>query len=95
MVELRKREVGSVLNYSAEAEAEVAEGSEADQKKLEGERLREVMKALDEAGECEKGFDAMGGQRGSTAFALKVVSRCWLPLTHSMSELKWVSFRPG
>lgn len=72
MTELRKREVGSVLNYSAEAEVEG--GDEKEQRKVEAERLREVERALDEAGEFERDVAKMGGGRGSTAFALKVVS---------------------
>lgn len=69
---LRKREVGSVLNYSAEAEAE--EGDEVEQqRKVEEGRLREVERALDEAGEFERDVERSGGGRGSTAFALKVV----------------------
>jgi len=94
MVELRKREVGSVLNYSAEAEVE--EGDEGEQRKVEGERLREVERALDEAGQFERDVERMGGKRGSTAFALKVVSSR-LCLTHFQGKLELSSagYRPG
>ena len=77
MIALREAGIGSVLNYSAEAEEEVpldkAAGREA-VKKLEAERLDEVFKAIEQAGAYEDQLAAEGYGRGATAFALKVVS---------------------
>lgn len=69
--------MGSVLNYSAEAEVEVetgGDGKEGVMKRLEKERLQEVVRALDEAGEFEREMEREGWERGTTAFALKIVS---------------------
>ena len=75
MEDLRRREVGSVLNYSAEAEVDkgAKEGLGEVMRRLERERLEEVERALDGAGEFERVMEMEGRQRGSTAFALKVV----------------------
>lgn len=71
MEKLRGRGVGTMLNYSAEAEL----GAEFDSEKLELARLEEVERALDEAGRFERDVEAKGGMAGSTAFALKIVRR--------------------
>lgn len=71
MEKLRSRGVGTMLNYSAEADL----GVEFDAKKLEQARLEEVERALDEAGRWERDVEANGGMAGSTSFALKIVSR--------------------
>jgi len=70
MEKLRSRGVGTMLNYSAEADL----GVEFDAKKLEQARLEEVERALDEAGRWERDVEANGGMAGSTSFALKIVS---------------------
>lgn len=69
MEELRERNIGAVLNYSAEAECETKD----DARRLQQARLKEVYHALEGAGEFEDRVAAKGGLRGSTAFALKVV----------------------
>ena len=66
---LRRRNVGAALNYSAEADGEI----ESDHAELD--RLREVETALDVQGALEQRMYAEGWERGSSAFALKVV-RC-------------------
>ncbi|RSH88590.1 hypothetical protein EHS25_002817, partial [Saitozyma podzolica] len=68
MEELRERNIGAVLNYSAEAECETKD----DARRLQQARLKEVYRALEGAGEFEDRVAAKGGLRGSTAFALKV-----------------------
>ncbi|WWD18940.1 hypothetical protein CI109_103396 [Kwoniella shandongensis] len=75
MVDMRLRGIGSMLNYSAEAEVE--ENDEAgDAVGLKGEelarqqRLEEVLRALNKAGEFERSMSEE--QRGSTGFALKI-----------------------
>jgi proline dehydrogenase len=73
MRDLRTRGVGSVLNYSAEADLEGVEDSGEFMRELERRRLKEVERALDQAGEFEMECERNGGLRGSTAFALKVV----------------------
>jgi proline dehydrogenase len=75
MEELRGRNVGTVLNYSAEAECEGAE----DARRLQEQRLREVYRAIEGASEFEDKMAAKGELKGSTCFALKVVS--WKLLT--------------
>lgn len=69
MEKLRSRGVGTMLNYSAEAEI----GADFDASLLEQARLEEVERALDEAGQFERDVEARGGMAGSTAFALKIV----------------------
>ena len=71
MDKLRARGVGSMLNYSAEADL----GGDFDAKALERARLEEVERALDEAGRFERDVEAQGGMAGSTAFAVKIVRR--------------------
>ena len=68
---LRSRDVGTVLNYSAEV---AEDGGREGTNRLERERLEEVERALDEAGAFERQVEENGGKRGSTAFALKIVS---------------------
>lgn len=70
MERLRARGVGTMLNYSAEAEI----GANFDAAVLEQARYEEVERALDEAGRFERDVEARGGMPGSTAFALKIVS---------------------
>jgi proline dehydrogenase len=77
MEELRERNIGAVLNYSAEAECETKD----DARRLQQARLKEVYHALEGAGEFEDRVAAKGGLRGSTAFALKVV-RTWMAALH-------------
>lgn len=71
MRQLREVGVGAVLNYSAEVGIEPGSGGEEAAKV---ERLLEVERALDKLGEFETWAEAIGGERGSSAFALKVVS---------------------
>ncbi|ORY35407.1 FAD-linked oxidoreductase-like protein [Naematelia encephala] len=81
MEELRRRNVGSVLNYSAEAEVE-EHGNETDKnggiekrkvmEEFELKRLEEVERALEEQGRFEDRLEKEGWERGSSAFALKV-----------------------
>ena len=66
METLRANGVGSVLNYSAEAE--VADVT------AEAQRYGEVERALDEGGAFEDWVFRQGGEKGITAFALKIVS---------------------
>lgn len=65
MAELRSRNVGTLLNYSAEADE-----AKADTRGLEKQRLEEVYRAIDAMGE----FEAQAEKRGASAFALKIVS---------------------
>jgi proline dehydrogenase len=78
---LRRRNVGSALNYSAEADGEI----ESDHAELD--RLREVETALDVQGALEQRMHAEGWERGSSAFALKVVSCTIQPMTHVQTGL--------
>lgn len=56
-----------MLNYSAEADEDSKMG-------LEERRLKEVYKALEMIASFEKGVEVRGGGKGSTGFALKIVS---------------------
>ncbi|KAK8854911.1 hypothetical protein IAR55_003650 [Kwoniella newhampshirensis] len=69
MVEMRSRGVGSMLNYSAEAEVEPSMGSEGEEMARK-ERMEEVLRALEKAGAFERSLEEE--QRGSTGFALKI-----------------------
>lgn len=75
MRDLRKVGIGSVLNYSAEVGVD-DEGGLTDEKRrlFEEKRLKEVERALVEAGRFEAQIAEQGLKRGSTSFALKVVS---------------------
>ncbi len=80
MKALRRRGIGSVLNYSAEAEVDEGSGGSVEEQEkvlrmLQERRLRQVELALDEAGEFEEQIAREGGIKGSTAFALKIVCR--------------------
>jgi hypothetical protein len=75
MRDLRKVGIGSVLNYSAELGGDGDQGVTEDKKRLfEEKRLKEVERALVEAGRFETQIGEQGLKRGSTSFALKVVS---------------------
>jgi proline dehydrogenase len=69
MMALRSRNVGSLLNYSAEADENAT-----DVRHLEKQRLDEIYRAIDAMGKFEDDVEAGGGKRGSSAFALKIVS---------------------
>ena len=69
MMQLRSRNVGSLLNYSAEADENAT-----DVRHLEKQRLDEIYHAIDAMGKFEDDVESSGGQRGSSAFALKIVS---------------------
>ncbi|OCF34036.1 hypothetical protein I316_04382 [Kwoniella heveanensis BCC8398] len=66
--ELRRRNVGSALNYSAEADAV----EEVDVRDVEQLRFREIQRAIDVQGDFEKRMQAEGWAAGSSAFAVKV-----------------------
>lgn len=70
MAFLRSRNVGTLLNYAAEAD----ENLQVHSKDLEQLRLQEVERAIDEAGAFEASEAKKGAARGSTMFALKIVS---------------------
>lgn len=72
MIDLRSRGVGTLLNYAAEAG--IDEGKDMDPECLEQLRLKEVEGAIIEAGRFETAEAARGATRGSTMFALKIVS---------------------
>ncbi|KAI9637293.1 FAD-linked oxidoreductase-like protein [Dioszegia hungarica] len=74
MEAMRRRNVGAMLNYSAEADLDAAgEGDSREAgKAFEKKRLEEVYRALERAGEFEAGMEKRGGMRGSTCFALKI-----------------------
>ncbi|WVW83739.1 hypothetical protein I302_105760 [Kwoniella bestiolae CBS 10118] len=65
---LRRRNVGSALNYSAEADAveqmDIRDGEEL--------RFKEIQRAIDVQGEFEKRMHLEGWAPGSSAFAVKV-----------------------
>lgn len=69
MLALRSRNVGSLLNYSAEADENAT-----DVRHLEKQRLDEIYRAISAMGKFEDEVEASGGKRGSSAFALKIVS---------------------
>ena len=71
MTELRSRQVACALNYSAEAEVESGDAQE--QRKIEEKRFEELSKAIDDAGHYEDEVAKLGFERGSTAFAIKLV----------------------
>jgi proline dehydrogenase len=77
MAEMRRSNIGSLLNYSAEADLDAA-GDEAAAgeagRAFEKKRLEEVYRALAMIAEYEEGVEARGGGKGSTGFALKIVS---------------------
>lgn len=79
MEAMRRRNVGAMLNYSAEADLDAAgEGDSREAgKAFEKKRLEEVYRALERAGEFEAGMEKRGGMRGSTCFALKIVSHAY------------------
>lgn len=66
METLRRRNVGSALNYCAEADLDESANAEI-------ARMREVETALDVQGALETRLQREGWERGSSAFALKVV----------------------
>ncbi|WWC85649.1 uncharacterized protein L201_000515 [Kwoniella dendrophila CBS 6074] len=68
MEKLRKKNVGSALNYSAEADTV----EKLDLTSIELERFHEVERALDVQGTLEQRMHAEGWDKGSSAFALKV-----------------------
>jgi hypothetical protein len=82
MRDLRKVGIGAVLNYSAEVNVE--DGGLTDEKRrlFEEKRLKEVERALIESGRFESQIGEQGLKRGSTSFALKVVSSHGLFLIH-------------
>ncbi|WWD02472.1 hypothetical protein V865_000512 [Kwoniella europaea PYCC6329] len=68
-----ERGVASMLNYSAEADigSAIQEDEQADlEEQLREERLQEVFRALQKAGEFERSLKE--NERGATSFALKV-----------------------
>jgi proline dehydrogenase len=67
---LRGRNVGTLLNYSAEAD-ESGESAKVDMRAMERQRLEEVYRAIEAMGEFEREAE----RRGASAFALKIVSR--------------------
>lgn len=85
MRDLRKVGIGSVLNYSAELGGDGDQSVTEDKKRLfEEKRLKEVERALVEAGRFETQIGEQGLKQGSTSFALKVVS---LPRDFSPSSV--------
>lgn len=82
MRDLRGRGVGSVLNYSAEAECE--EGDVAGVKEMQERRLREVYKALEGLGQFEK--TAAVEHRGTASFALKITGLIDPAILHRASN---------
>jgi proline dehydrogenase len=77
MKDLRKNYgIGSVLNYSAEADLEPGEVMpEKERRDFEEKRLKEVENALKISGKFEDEVEKeLNGMKGSTSFALKVVS---------------------
>lgn len=72
----RKYGIGTVLNYSAEADLEPGEVlPEKERRGFEAKRLEEVERALTASGEFDAEIEReLGGLKGSTSFALKVVS---------------------
>jgi hypothetical protein len=78
MEEMRRRNVGHALNYSAEADVidvgakKGIAGGEAVDPSLA--RFREIERALEVQGEFERRMAEEGWARGSSAFALKTVS---------------------
>ncbi|KAK8845355.1 hypothetical protein IAR55_006068 [Kwoniella newhampshirensis] len=68
MEALRRNNIGSALNYSAEADVDV----NADELDVESRRFREIERALDVQGEFEQRMQAEGWAPGSSAFAVKV-----------------------
>jgi len=79
--EMRRRDVGHALNYSAEADTldvktktkAKAKGGDVP-KTAEQSRFEEVERALEVQGEFERQMEGEGWAKGSSAFALKVVS---------------------
>jgi proline dehydrogenase len=71
MSDLRARNIGSILNYTAEAGIDAGDLTPED---LEALRFKEVAGAILEAGKFEDVEAARGATRGSTMFALKIVS---------------------
>ncbi|OCF78012.1 hypothetical protein I204_02018 [Kwoniella mangroviensis CBS 8886] len=65
---LRRQNIGSALNYSAEADAV----EEVDARDVEASRFKEIERALDVQGEFEKRMQLEGWSPGSSAFAVKV-----------------------
>jgi len=73
MKNLHERGVGSMLNYSAEADLGSEPQEEVDlEEKQRDERLQEVFRALKKSGDFERSLP--DNERGATSFALKVVS---------------------
>lgn len=70
---LRRRNIGTMLNYSAEAD-ESGDADPSQARAFEKKRLEEIYSALTQIGDFERGVEAQGGMRGSTGFALKIVS---------------------
>ncbi|WRT63505.1 uncharacterized protein IL334_000410 [Kwoniella shivajii] len=65
---LRTRNIGTALNYSAEADTV----ENTDLTKLEEDRFREIERALNLQGDLEERMSQQGWGKGSSAFALKV-----------------------
>lgn len=72
MEEMRRRNVGHALNYSAEADTEDEDVTASRDPVVA--RLREVEKAIEVQGEFERQMAEEGWAKGSSAFALKTVS---------------------
>ncbi|WWC90870.1 uncharacterized protein L201_005807 [Kwoniella dendrophila CBS 6074] len=71
MKDLHSRGVGSMLNYSAEADLGSEPQEEVDlEEKARQDRLKEVFSALKKSGEFEKSLPEQ--DRGATSFALKI-----------------------
>ena len=78
MEEMRRRNVGHALNYSAEADTEDEDASGRRDPVLA--RFLEVEKAIDVQGEFERRMAEEGWAKGSSAFALKTVRVAWARL---------------
>ena len=70
MTNMRERGVGHALNYSAEGDC--LPGKEQDAVTA---RYLEICRALDVQGDFESKMAGHGWERGSSSFALKMVSR--------------------
>jgi hypothetical protein len=92
--DMRRRNVGHALNYSAEGDTlelgdmgkRKSNGVEI-QKTAEQRRFEEVERALEVQGEFERQMEQEGWAKGSSAFALKVVSQLSWCLAHIHREV--------
>jgi proline dehydrogenase len=84
---LRRQNIGSALNYSAEADAR----EEVEESVLQTRRYDEIERAIAVQGRIEREMQREGWRQGSAAFAVKVVSSIQQQATVGAESIRAVS----